>query len=351
MPKISHLREIFLFLIDPWLFMLQSLSYLPRTVLTLLLTLNFSVLLSRTRFQAAWFGRFWADAGPGVRETGEARVIPLLEGRVRNGHVVDISSSAVEGKSDDGGGGISGVVLEVGPGSGLWASVFAHPSLAKGITKIYGVEPNAAHHVELRQRIAAAGLGDKYEIVPCGIEDLAASGRVDKGSVDCVVSILCMCSIPEPAKHAEELFGYLKDGGRWFVYEHVRCESEKMRESGLGMRMYQGEFDSFFFFFLLYHLPIMPLSYDDLEFSIPATLYELVIVLNSVAAKQHTEYQPSNLAFVNLFWPHIIGGCELCRNTPKSLLEAGAWTKIDLAQPKGEPWYHPLPHILGTLTK
>lgn len=161
--------------------------------------------------------------------------------------------------SEDAGNGISGVVLEVGPGSGLWASVFAHPSLAQGITKIYGVEPNAAHHVELRQRIAAAGLYDTYEVVPCGIEDLAASGRLEKGSVDCVVSILCMCSIPEPEKHAKELFGYLKDGGRWFVYEHVRCESEKLRECGLGMRMYQCKFDVFFF---LYYLFLMPLSYD-----------------------------------------------------------------------------------------
>lgn len=33
------------------------------------------------------------------------------------------------------------------------------------------------------------------------------------------------------------------------------------------------------------------------------------------------------------------------------LREAGPWTKIDLEQPKGEPWYHPLPHILGVLTK
>lgn len=221
--------------------MLLSLSYLPRTILTLLLTLNFPVLLSPSRFQAAWFGRFWAHAGPGVRETGEARVIPLLEGRLHDGRIV------LSDKDTGNNGGISGVVLEVGPGSGLWASVFAHPSLAQGISKIYGVEPNAAHHVELRQRIAAAGLGDKYEVVPCGIEDLAASGRVEKGSVDCVVSILCMCNIPEPEKHAKELFGYLKDGGRWFVYEHVRCESEKLRECGLGMRVYQCKFDVFFF--------------------------------------------------------------------------------------------------------
>ncbi|KAJ4396431.1 hypothetical protein N0V93_000650 [Gnomoniopsis smithogilvyi] len=294
MPTLSHLREIFLFLIDPWLFMLLSLSYLPRTIFNLILTFNFPVLLSPTRLQAAWFGRFWAHAGPGVRETGEVRVIPLLEGRVRDGRVLSSPPPPPSSGSNDGNG-VCGVVLEVGPGTGLWASVFAHPSLAQGISRIYGVEPNAAHHAELRQRIAAAKLGEKYEVVPCGIEDLAATGRVEKGSVDCVMSVMCLCSIPEPEKHVKELFGYLKKGGRWFVYEHVRCESEKLRECGLGMRLYQ--------------------------------------------------------AFVNLFWPHVLGGCELCRNTPKTLVEAGPWSKIDLAQPEGEPWYHPLPHILGTLTK
>ncbi|CAN8105632.1 unnamed protein product [Discula destructiva] len=295
MPSLSHLREILLFLLDPWLFMLQSLSHLPVTLFTLLLpTPNLPVLLSPRRLQAAWFGRFWATEGPGVRATGEARVIPLLEGRVRNGCILPTAPTASAKTSE-----LSGVVLELGPATGLWASVFAHPSLRPRIKRVYGIEPNPAHHAELRARIAAAGLSQDgtYEVVPCGIEDLGHQAGVDlqKGSVDCVVSVLCLCSVPEPERLVRELFGYLKQGGRWFVYEHVRCESERMRESGLGMRVYQ--------------------------------------------------------AFINLFWPHMIGGCELCRNTSKTLLEAGPWSDIDLAQPKGEPWYHPLPHIIGTLTK
>lgn len=228
-------REIFLFLLDPWLFMFQALTYLPNTMLSLLLSLQLTVLLAPARLQAAWFARFWAHAGPGVRETSEPRVLPLLEGRVRNGRV----SSPHDNDDDDDG--LRGVVLEVGPATGLWASVFARPSLAHAITKIYGVEPNAAHHAELRARIAAAGLGETYEVVPCGIEDLAASGRVARGSVDCIVSVLCLCSIPEQERLVRELYGYLKEGGRWFVYEHVRCESERLRDCGLGMRVYQGE--------------------------------------------------------------------------------------------------------------
>ncbi|KAG8169057.1 hypothetical protein KVR01_001806 [Diaporthe batatas] len=282
----ASLGEIFWFLLDPWLFMSQALLVLPSTILHLVRQGQFTTLFSPSKLQSAWFSTFWATAGPGVRETGEARVIPLLEGHVAKGNVV------TERQHES----ISGTVIEVGPGTGMWVSVFSKLHTAgNGITRIYGVEPNTGVHAALRENAAAAGLQDTYQVVPHGIEDLAKSGSVPKESVDCIVSILCLCSIPDPEQNIKELFGYLKPGGRWYVYEHVRCESERMRECGLFMRVYQ--------------------------------------------------------ALVNIFWPTVIGGCELCRNTPRMLREAGPWTKIDLEQPGGEPWYHPLPHILGVLTK
>lgn len=57
------------------------------------------------------------------------------------------------------------------------------------------------------------------------------------------------------------------------------------------------------------------------------------------------------LAFVNLFWPHLIGGCRLRNETAKYLRSAGPWSEIDLAQPPAEPWFNTLPHVLGILTK
>jgi hypothetical protein len=56
-------------------------------------------------------------------------------------------------------------------------------------------------------------------------------------------------------------------------------------------------------------------------------------------------------AFINFFWPKIIGGCELQRNTEKWLREAGPWADIDLAPMAGMPWYNLLPKIVGILTK
>ncbi|KAK0720910.1 S-adenosyl-L-methionine-dependent methyltransferase [Lasiosphaeris hirsuta] len=278
----SHsFAEVISGLLDPWSFILTSLSYLPSTIVSLIRTAPLGTLLSWPRFQPLWFASFWSVAGPQVRSTAEPRVIPLLQGRVHNGAPVSADDAPSPG--------VGGVVLEVGPGSGMWVSLFSEQNLP--ITHIYGVEPNAFVHPPLRAAIAAAGLDDVYEAVPLGIQDLAGSGRVAEGSVDCIVSVLCLCSIPDPAQNIAALYRCLKPGGRWYVYEHVRVFAKQ----GLGMALYQ--------------------------------------------------------AFLNLIWPHCIGGCELRRDTATTLREAGPWSLIDLSQPPQEPWFSSLPHIYGILTK
>lgn len=113
-----------------------------------------------------------------------------------------------------------GVVLDIGPGSGEWLSLF--PS--HQITKIYGVEPNRDHHPALRQKIKECGLEGIYEIVPVGIEDLEGGGWVEEGKVDSVVTVLCLCSIPKPREMIGRLYGMLGEGGVWVLYEHVRVK-------------------------------------------------------------------------------------------------------------------------------
>jgi tRNA A58 N-methylase Trm61 len=63
-------------------------------------------------------------------------------------------------------------------------------------------------------------LEDIYVICPVGVEDLGEKW-VGKGEVDSVVTIQCLCSVPEPKRMIGELYSYLKDGGEWIVYEHV----------------------------------------------------------------------------------------------------------------------------------
>ncbi|WAO89758.1 Hypothetical protein NCS54_00715900 [Fusarium falciforme] len=298
MAILSTLRELFHHLIDPYLFMSISFRFLPGTILDLLRAGDFRTLLSPSAFKEAWFGNTWAFVGPQVKVNAEKRVIPLLEGRVHNGEVVqDVVNPPIDG-----------LVLEIGAGSGMWADVFAkvgggvgghdeqlrHRKGGNGLTRVYGIEPNPQSAAALRRRVKEVGLEGVYEVVPVGIESIndptAWDGRIEPGTVDCIVTILCLCSIPEPEKNIKLLYESLKKGGRWYAYEHVQVE-----QGGFLLRAYQW--------------------------------------------------------LTNIVWSQVMGSCRMCRATGKTLREAGPWEKIDLAPPVGEPRFELLPHVLGTLTK
>ncbi|KAI1366184.1 S-adenosyl-L-methionine-dependent methyltransferase [Xylaria arbuscula] len=282
-PLLARTSEAFMGLLYPWLFLKLSLSFLPATISHILHTQESLpsalrlIFLSPSRFREAWFGQFWTVAGPQVRESAKARVLPLLDGRTTQGRVTDRPT----------GPGIGDVCMEIGPGSGLWVDIFSNRHLLQSsadrvggsgeegkedtaaetvsgtarseITRVYGVEPNAAHHPALRRAVEDAGLKGIYEIVPVGIEDLSSSsgdsdsdatltgrrkkweGSIAPGSIDCIVSVLCLCSIPDPKQHIHELYELLRPGGRWYVYEHVL-----VRYSWY-MRLYQRKFSPVIF--------------------------------------------------------------------------------------------------------
>lgn len=116
-----------------------------------------------------------------------------------------------------------GICLDIGPGSGEWLYLFAKAN-NKDITKIYGVEPNKGMHKTLRENAVKAGLGDVYGIIGCGAEELALKGGVEKGSIDTIITVQCLCSIPTPEKIIKDLYPYLKPGGKWLMYEHVKTK-------------------------------------------------------------------------------------------------------------------------------
>lgn len=221
---------------------------------------------------------------------------------------------------------VGGVILDIGPGGGYWVDLYARTKVpvksgdgeeaggGQVIRKVYGVEPSAELWPSLRERVGKAGLDSVYEILPVGIEGISKTPTdnatpIEKGSVDCIVSLLCLCSIPEPEKNIKELYGYLKEGGRWYLYEHVVHDYWPMR-------LYQGT-----------------------RFQNKLLLIKACSDVVNVAA------------FVNLFWPYAYGNCHLCENTRHSLENAGKWAKIDLVQPPEEQWHFTVPHIFGTLTK
>ncbi|KAJ4296587.1 hypothetical protein N0V90_006634 [Kalmusia sp. IMI 367209] len=236
---IQSLIVIFWSLLGPWQYLAIAISYLPRALARLLQDEPLQS-LSISRIQNAWFSAFWARAGTGIRQRNGPRVTALLEGRVSKAQVVDTTLVAPAG----------GIVLDIGPGSGIWVDLYAKYMAREGNDKagstsnlkVYGVEPNKEAHAELLTRVHQAGLDGTYEIVPAGIQSISSievsgidgrTSKIEKGSVDCIVSLLCLCSIPEPEKNIAELYKYLKKGGRWYVFEHVQAKSNWF------MRFYQ----------------------------------------------------------------------------------------------------------------
>lgn len=235
MPSLATLQDLFARLMFPWLFMYISLKHLPSTVRSLIAARDYRTLFYPPAFSDALFGNFWASVELDVKENAEMRVVPLLEGRVSGGVIHDKVVSEP----------ISGIVLEVGAGSGMWVSDLAkfvgssassgarrrtRQSIASagGITKIYGVEPNLTSAAALRRRVQVEGIEDVYEVVPVGIESLGdakawAGPLITPGSVDSIFTVMCLCSIPEPEENIQRLYELLKPGGKWYVYEHVKA--------------------------------------------------------------------------------------------------------------------------------
>ena len=116
----------------------------------------------------------------------------------------------------------SGIVLELGPGIGSQLPRYD----TSRITKIYGVEPNVGLHNSLRENIKTSGLVDVYEIVPCGIEDVVELKKhgIVLGSIDTILSVQVLCSVPDPDEMLRRLHALLKPGGQLIVYEHVKSK-------------------------------------------------------------------------------------------------------------------------------
>ncbi|KAG0299311.1 hypothetical protein BGZ97_003792 [Linnemannia gamsii] len=229
-------------LLEPWYFMWLGLAHVPATIRALVAAKDYGTLFSFSGFREALFGTLWATVGPSLKAMNEERVIALLEGRVKGGCIQEKVVSTP----------IHGTVLEIGAGSGMWADVLARfsdnaatagglynrKSTGRGITKIYGVEPNPISAKALQKRVNEVGLQDIYQVVPVGIESVKDpslwDGKIEPGSVDCIFGILCLCSIPEPEKNIQLLYELLKPGGHWFVNEHV-----KVSRGGPLLRFYQ----------------------------------------------------------------------------------------------------------------
>jgi len=121
----------------------------------------------------------------------------------------------------------SGNILEIGPGAGHTIAYY-NP---EKVTKIVGIEPFAALHPHTRAAIERAKLTDKYDLVAASIEDthILAEHGVLPGTMDTIVCVQVLCSIPNPQQVITEMYKFLKPGGQLVLFEHIRSEDRITR--------------------------------------------------------------------------------------------------------------------------
>ncbi|KAK4565254.1 hypothetical protein LTR86_003871 [Recurvomyces mirabilis] len=249
-------------LIPPTL-LIGSILTLPFTLVSTAARGQLQTLTNWPKLRHYWFHNLWFWFGPSTKFLFAGRVKPLLE------HA-------------------NGLVLDIGPASGIWMPELSEAVKQGKITKIYGVEPNVNFQGQLRAAAKRHGLADIYQPLQVYAQDLEKCG-IKKGSVDTIITVHVLCSVGDHAGPlVKELYEYLRPGGQWLVYEHVASK----------------------------HLPIQ--------------LWQRLI---------------------NVIWPTLLDGCHICRDTMKTLLAAGPWEKVDVNMDSNEGYFESLPHLYGTLVK
>jgi len=180
----------------------------------------------------------------------------------------------------------SGNVLEIGPGAGHTIAYYDSDK----VTKIVGIEPFAPLHPHIRAAVEHAKLSDKYDLVCASIEDseILAQHGVLPGTMDTIVCVQVLCSIPNPQQVIAEMYKLLKPGGQIIVFEHVRSQ-------------------------------------------------------DSVTSRLQSIWTHS-------LW-HALTGCNLDRPSGDWLRQIGDWASIDLQPGPGESNHDIIPHNLGRLVK
>lgn len=115
--------------------------------------------------------------------------------------------------------GLSGVVLEVGFGSGANA-----PLYPPEVTKVYAVEPSMVSRQRSAERVARSSA--EVEFVGVDGQQLP----LEDACVDNALSTWTLCTIPDVEAALGEIRRVLKPGGGLYFLEHGLAEEEKVQK-------------------------------------------------------------------------------------------------------------------------
>jgi hypothetical protein len=94
------------------------------------------------------------------------------------------------------------------------------------VSKYIAVEPNTYMHPRIRAAATRVGFTEaagSFNLLACGAEDIEAIRAAAGGSVDTIVAVLVICSIPTPQDTLRKLVrDVLASSGELLFYEHVR---------------------------------------------------------------------------------------------------------------------------------
>lgn len=117
-------------------------------------------------------------------------------------------------------GGMSGTVVEIGPGPGTNLRYYAPGA------QVIAVEPNPAMHDRLRAEARRHNVDLDIRTVHGERMDVA------DGQADAVVGTLLLCGVDDPVQVIDEVKRVLKPNGTYFFYEHVRAPDRTMTRLG-----------------------------------------------------------------------------------------------------------------------
>ncbi|CAG8112636.1 unnamed protein product [Penicillium salamii] len=227
-------------LTEPALLMAWALSHNIRVFAGAILKGQILAPITQTqRLRDEAFGRFWIEFS--CKSTPNAQIQPYISPPCENNsnltskapREVPSDSDSNEPPAPVGSSALippllhtaSGVVLDIGPGTGTQMHLLTSPS----ITALYGAEPCTSLHSAIREKAEQRGISSKYHILSTGVTAtelmpaLRDSGLdVDSdGIFDTILCVRVLCSVPNMEKTVRELYGMLKPGGRILVTEHV----------------------------------------------------------------------------------------------------------------------------------